>query len=396
MFKAEKLRKHVFLYYLLARGTPANARSRGLRVWSLDAFRGATIAGMVLVNNPGDPEHVYSQLAHVEWHGLTFADIIAPCFLWIIGVTMALSLPRRRVLVPSSSVLQHVVVRAASLYVIGILITILPAMLPGSPTPVLENLKVMHVLQRIAVCYALGCAVYLFAGPRSRGVIAMLLLAGYWVILGYYPGPVEGTGAFDPVGNRAYVFDKQVLGDWGDATTHALLTIPGVLATILFGSIVGDTIRTAATHERKVLFLVAGGAVMCIGGMLISHWVPLNRRLWTPSFAFVTAGLAMLGFGGIYWLFDVQRIRRSTLWLVALGASPIFFFIISELGRILAGTKGMTGSDGVWQSYWELGDHFLLRFANPEVASALFACLYLMVLAMVAVGMYRKGWIFKL
>ncbi|MGH6821637.1 MAG: heparan-alpha-glucosaminide N-acetyltransferase domain-containing protein, partial [Methylocella sp.] len=130
-----------------------DGRSNPGRLVFLDGFRGAVVAVMVLVNNPGDPGHVYPQLEHVAWHGMTVADMIAPWFLWVVGVTTAISLVRRMDSTNCLAVLRYITLRAAVLYAIGVALMALPGALSGSGFIVLENLKVMGILQRIAICY---------------------------------------------------------------------------------------------------------------------------------------------------------------------------------------------------------------------------------------------------
>lgn len=365
------------------------------RLASLDCFRGAVVASMVVVNNPGNPDYVYSQLAHVDWHGMTFADIIAPCFLWVIGVTTVISLSRRMGNMSGMALFGHVVRRALVLYVIGVLLTALPACVNESISAGFESLRVMGILQRIAICYVLGSAIFLLMADKARVVMAVLLLVGYWILLTWFPGPADGAGPFEAGSNRTYVVDLQLLGHLGDTHSHSLLTIPPALSTVLFGMVAGDFTRRRDKGFQTFWSLFAGGFVLCIVGILLSQWIPINRYLWTPSFALVTSGIAMVTFAAICWLVAVLRLRTGTGWLVAYGANPIFLFVLSELGRMSIQMKGITNSTGGWHSYWMVGYETLLSIANPKAASALFAMTYMALLGFIAVGMYRRGWIVK-
>ena len=380
----------------LGAGSDADeSRSLG-RLTSLDCLRGAVIAAMVLVNNPGHPDYVYSQLAHVAWHGMTFADLVAPWFLWIIGVTTTISLARRTEVASRIAVFGHVCRRAVVLYAIGVTLTALPALFPGSGLSMLENIKLMGILQRIAISYVLGSALFLVAGWWERAVVAFLLLAGYWAVLVWIPGPAGGAGAFDVDGNRAQILDLQVLGQLGEATSHSLLTIPAATSTILLGTLAGELVRANSTTTRKLLWMFGDGVGLSVVALLVSQWIPINRRLWTPSFALLTSGMAMMAFGTLYWLLDVLRLRKGTGWLVAYGVNPIFLFVLSEFGRTIVQTKGMMDSTGRWHSFWTIGYESLLSIADPKAASALFASTYVILLGLLAVVMYRKGWIVKI
>ena len=365
------------------------------RFASLDIFRGAIIAAMVVVNNPGDPSHVYSQLAHAAWHGMTVTDVIAPWFLWVIGVTTSISASRRMEGTSSAVVFGHAVRRGAILYVIGLVLVALPVLVSSASVSWHESIKLMGVLQRIAICYVLGSLLFLLLGAKGRLSLAIVLLVGYWIIMVWIPGPGEGGGPFDVVGNRAYLFDRQVLGDFGEGTSHSLLTIPAVTSTVLFGTLAGDVIRGNGTVARKILWLAGGGVVLCVVGLLVSEWIPINRRIWTPSFVLLTAGLAAVVLAALIWLVDVRRLRQGTGWMVAYGANPIFLFVLSEAGRVAAGMKGITDSGGQWRSYWTIGYEALLAIADPKAASAIVAVAYAGAIGIVAVLMYRKGWIIK-
>lgn len=350
---------------------------------------------MVVVNNPGNPYYVHSQLAHVDWYGMTFADIIAPWFLWVIGITTAISLSRRMGNMSRMALFGHVLRRALVLYVIGVLLTSMTVFVEESVFTGFKSLRVMGILQRIAICYAFGSAVFLLMSDKARVAIAVLLLVGYWIFLTWFPGPSDGAGPFEVGSNRAYIVDLQLLGHLGDTHSHSLLTIPPALSTVLFGMVAGDLMRRRDKVFQTVFSLFAGGFVLCMLGILLSQWIPINRYLWTPSFALVTSGIATVTFAAIYWLVEVLRLRTGIAWLVAYGANPIFLFVLSELGRMIIGMKGTTDSTGGWHSYWMVGYEILLSIANPKTASALFALTYMALLGFIAVGMYRRGWIVK-
>ena len=374
----------------------SDRRPKPGRLISLDCFRGAIVAGMVLVNNPGDPSHVYSQLEHVAWHGMTFADVIASWFIWIIGITMAISLSRRLDTMDRLAVFKHVVYRAVVLYGVGVGLSLVPALLEASGSLVLENLKLMGILQRIALSYIFGSSLFLLVSRWERAMIAALLLVGYWVVMAWIPGPAMGTEPFAVDGNRAYILDRQIFEHFGDIGSHSLLTILPVTSTILLGTLAGDLVRGEGTALRRLLGLFAGGVGLCVVALFVSQWIPINRRLWTPSFALLTSGVAVLVFAALSWLLDVQRTRKGTEWLIAFGRNPIFLFVLSEVVRIIAETKGIRDSAGNWRSYWTVGYETLLSIADPKAASAIFALAYVISFGIVAVAMHRKGWIVKI
>jgi predicted acyltransferase len=214
--------------------------------------------------------------------------------------------------------------------------------------------------------------------------------------MAWIPGPAMGTEPFAVDGNRAYILDRQIFEHFGDIGSHSLLTILPVTSTILLGTLAGDLVRGEGTAQRRLLGLFAGGVGLCVVALFVSQWIPINRRLWTPSFALLTSGVAVLVFAALSWLLDVQRTRKGTEWLIAFGRNPIFLFVLSEVVRIIAETKGIRDSAGNWRSYWTVGYETLLSIADPKAASAIFALAYVISFGIVAVAMHRKGWIVKI
>jgi predicted acyltransferase len=365
------------------------------RLASLDAFRGAVIASMILVNSPGDPNQVYTQLAHVEWNGWTFTDLIAPAFLWIIGVTTVLSLARRLESAPSRmAILRHVVRRSALLFLVGLGLAVLPALLPPDLSA-LQNVKLMGILQRIAICYCLASAISLWGTPRAAAVWAVILLATYWLLLVAVPLPGGETASLEPGRNLAQVIDRRLLGPRSEGT-HTLLTIMTVTATVLIGTLAGRLLHGGLTVGRGALRLLAGGVLLVGLGLLLSRWMPINRRLWTPSFCVFTAGVAMAVFAGFHWVLDGKRIRRGFGLLIAYGANPILLFVLSELVRMLAQGKGFTDGEGTWRSLWTIGYEMVPSIAGPDGASLVFGLAYTLLFGLLAVFMYRRRWIVKI
>jgi predicted acyltransferase len=362
---------------------------------SLDAFRGAVIASMILVNNPGDPNQVYTQLAHVEWNGWTFTDLIAPAFLWIIGVTTVLSLARRLESAPSrTAVLRHVARRSVLLFLVGLGLVVVPVLLPPNLSA-LQDVKLMGILQRIAICYCLASAISLWSPPRAVPVWVAILLASYWVLLVAVPLPGGESASLEPGRNLAQAIDRRLLGPRSEGT-HTLLTIVTVTATVLIGTLAGRLLQGGLTVGRRAMRLVVGGVVLVGLGLLLSRWMPINRRLWTPSFCVFTAGVAMVVFAGFHWVLDGKGIRRGFGPLIAYGANPFLLFVLSEMVRTYAQNGGFTDRTGTWRSLWTIGYGVVPTLAGPKAASLVFGLAYTVVFGLLAVSMYRRRWIVKI
>ena len=189
----------------IAQTSPATGAA-SQRLVSLDAFRGATIAFMILVNTPGDGRHVYAPLQHSEWHGWTPTDVVFPSFLWIVGVAMTLSMGRSLAAGASRARLfSQALRRSAILFVLGVLVYVYPGFDLGSQ-------RILGVLQRIAICYLIAAGIYLTTGIRGQIVWIVGLLSGYWLIMAFAPVPGYGSGRLDVEGNFAHYIDHLVLG----------------------------------------------------------------------------------------------------------------------------------------------------------------------------------------
>ncbi|WP_415909155.1 acyltransferase family protein [Oleiharenicola sp. Vm1] len=184
----------------------------GERLLSLDAFRGATIAGMLLVNNPGSWSAIYPPLEHAKWHGWTFTDTIFPSFLWIVGVSLTLSTARRvEAGADRAQLFRHVLQRAAIIFGLGLLLAAFPFGLLPTHHLSFATLRLPGVLQRIAVCYLVASAIFLRTGWRGQLAWAGALLLGYWALLALVPVPGYGPGVLEPKGSLAWWIDSHLL-----------------------------------------------------------------------------------------------------------------------------------------------------------------------------------------
>ncbi|MGQ9809378.1 MAG: acyltransferase family protein [Armatimonadota bacterium] len=313
--------------------TPAEAGQQSGRLESLDIFRGATIAGMLLVNNAGDWDHVFGPLRHAEWHGCTATDLIFPFFLFIMGTSMALSFAKRRARgAGTRELLAHTVRRSLLLVLLGLALNALAYLAFRS-----EYLRYPGVLQRIGVCYLLASLLFLFHGTRGILVWTGVLLAGYWAMMTLIPVPGFGRPDLSQQGNLASWLDSAVFGPhcyiW-DARTGAghdpeglLSTLPAV-GTTLLGCLAGVVLRDPrAAAARRVSGLMLAGAALTAGGLFWSLAFPLNKNLWTSSYVLFTAGCALLALGALHLFVDVLQQRAWGGPLRVYGLNPITAYV---------------------------------------------------------------------
>ncbi len=374
------------------------------RLLSLDAFRGATIAGMLLVNNPGSWSDLYPPLAHAPWHGWTPTDMIFPFFLWIVGVAMALSFARRvEQGADRGALFRHVLVRSAIIFGLGLFLAAFPFGLLPAHNFSLEKLRIPGVLQRIGLCYLAAGAIFLRTTWKGQLGWTAGLLLGYWALLSFVPVPGYGAGVLEPTGNLCWWIDSHLLAGhtWSGAPAPGfdpegiLSTIPAI-ATTLLGAVAGHLVRTLSGPALS-LRLVRDGAVLLAIGAAWGLVLPINKNLWTSSYAAFMAGWAMVLLGGFHWLIDVRGWRRWAAPLVIYGSNALAMFVLAGLiGKLLYLIK-WTGADGkaVTLKTWIYQGGFV-PLASPVNASLLFALSFVLVFLAIAWALWRKKWFLKI
>ena len=282
--------------------SPAPTRLRPPRLEALDAARGLAIVVMLVVMNPGPAAALPAHLHHPDWHGLTFADLFFPLFLFAVGVAMTLS--------SRGQDLRHVLYRAAVLLLLGIALASLNH----------ETFARTGVLQRIAIAYLVASLVLRLPRLWQLPVTATMVLL-YWaafVVFALSDDPWAQDGTL------AHEVDGFVLGNFTSEGT--LQSLIGAV-TVLGGAFTGRRVRDIP-DRRRLLRLIAGyGAGLIVVGLVLSVVVPLNKRLWTPSFTVLTLGTSLGWLALGIWLIDLRGARRATGPLVHLGANPIAIYI---------------------------------------------------------------------
>jgi predicted acyltransferase len=364
------------------------------RLVSLDAFRGATIALMVVVNTAGDSHNTYAPLRHADWNGWTPTDTVFPSFLWIVGLTLTLSLGKRlNQGIPRVRLFGQVLRRAAIIYALGLF-------LYGFPHFQLSTWRVLGVLQRIAICYAIAAAIYLTSSIRTQFLWIVGLLASYWALMVLVPVPGYGAGHLDVEGNLAHYVDRLVLGSHNYSQTKTwdpegiVSTLPAI-ATALFGVMCGHLLRLTRTLGEKTVRMLLIGCGLIALGLICNIWLPINKKLWTSSFALFMAGLDFVALSVFLWLVDIRGYKAAVKPLVIMGLNPITVYMASELLEpVMEMIRWHSGGES-----WNLRDWIyqtlFVPLASPMNASLLYALAYMLVMFGIAFVMYRRGWIVR-
>ena len=357
---------------------------------SLDAFRGLTIAGMVLVNNPGSWSHIYWPLGHASWHGWTPTDLIFPFFLFIVGVSITLALgPRSEESADTRSLYWKIIKRALIIFGLGLF-------LAGFPYFPLSTIRIMGVLQRIGICYLLAAVIFLKTDLRKQLIITTALLIGYWLIMTFIPTPGFKLGDYSREGSIACFIDRKVLRNhiWSQGKIYdpegLLSTLPAI-ATTLLGVLTGQLLRSKRKQYEKIALMFVAGFGLIIGGWIWNLFFPINKSLWTSSYVLFTGGLAMQFLALCYWLIDMQGYRRWTKPFVVFGVNAIALFVGTGLMARLLGIIKVSGPEGtkIALKTW-LYDNLFLSWAPPYPASLSFAIAFVLLWLGLMWLLYRR------
>jgi predicted acyltransferase len=327
------------------------------RLASVDALRGLTVAAMLLVNNPGDWGHIYWPLEHAEWNGCTPTDLVFPFFLFIVGVSLSLSLgPRIDARGDVASLQRTVLVRGLRIVVLGLLLHVAAHWLMNTP-----NFRPFGVLQRIGICFAIAGVLAVRLSVRTQWLLIAGILLGYWALL-VLGGPLTKEGNLASrldtalLGRFAYEFDPKT--GLGHEPEGLLSTIPAI-ATTLLGVRAGDWLRMNHTNR---LWQV-GLAALAVGG-LWSLVFPLNKQLWTSSYVLWSGGFAMLALLAAHRLIDVAGLPPLGR---SFGVNAIAAYAGSWLMVCLLAALKLYGPA------YSLGFAWMTPFAGPYVPSLAFA-----------------------
>ena len=355
------------------------------RLISLDVFRGITIAGMVLVNNPGTWEFVYGPLRHAEWHGWTPTDLVFPFFVFIVGVAIPLAFAKRVESGGSKRDLYiKIIKRTLIIFAIGLFLN-------GLPYFGLAEYRIPGVLQRIAVCYFFASIIFLNTKVRTQIAITIGLLIVYWLMVKFIPAPGYAAGDLTKEGSLPSFVDRVVFGKhvWAQARVYdpegLLSTIPAI-ATALMGVLTGVWLRTEESRLEKAAGMFVVGAVCVAIGWSWNAFFPINKALWTSSYVLFTGGLALQFLSLCYWIIDIKGYRRWAKPFEVFGLNAIALYVVADLIAVALGTiKVGADSLGGW-----IYNHVFASWASPTNASLAFAICFVLVCLILMWILYNR------
>ncbi|MFZ6645130.1 acyltransferase family protein [Undibacterium sp. TJN25] len=379
----------------------------GKRLVSLDAFRGFTIASMLLVNNPGDWSHLYAQLDHAEWAGWTFTDWIFPFFLFIGGISMHLSLSQRAAAGASKpALLRQLARRAAIIFLIGLSLNMIPHF-------DFSIVRIPGVLQRIALCTLLAAPIVLYFSWKQQCVWIVALLAVYSAMMLKVPVPdlngVWSAGALEPGRDAGAYIDRLLLNGhlWRRVKTwdpEGLLSTLPALCNLLFGVLTGHLLAGSAGKKQKTAWMALAGLICLVSGLQLDMLLmPIIKSLWTTSYCIFMTGWALLLFSGFYYFLDgnnslrmQQLARRICMPFIIYGMNALFLFALSGLIARMLGLIKIAQPDATLLSLQAILYAPIKNLpVAPVNASLIFALLFNLAMFCIAWLMWRRRWFVK-
>ena len=360
------------------------------RYQALDVLRGMTVCFMIIVNSAGSGAEPYALLEHAEWHGFTPTDLVFPTFLFVVGNAMAFSMDKFRNM-SNGRVVLAILKRTAIIFLLGYLMYWFPFFRPDengvwSVSPISKT-RILGVLQRIALCYGIAALMIHFLPRNAVRVLTVIFLLGYWALMAW-------GGDYTLQGNLALRIDKWLLGD--DHLYHGeglafdpegiLSTLPSI-ANLVIGYEAGRLIRAKGNGYETIARLAVAAAALIGVGYLWNQLFPINKKLWTGSFALYTSGLSLMLLAVLIYVIEAMG-RRSWAWpFEAFGRNPLFIYLLSELMTILLWTipagKGST-------AYEAVNDNFFQKLAPGAFGSLLFALTVMLTCWLVAWWLDRR------
>lgn len=389
----------------------SSSKQQASRIISLDVYRGLTVAGMILVTDPGTYDAVYGPLRHAAWMGATATDMIFPSFLFVVGVSIVLSFTSRIERGADRRRLAwHVLRRSAMLFLVGLAVN-------GFADYHWSTLRLPGILQRIAVCYLCGGLLYLLVSQRKsegetsapeRAILPMIgvalgILITYAGMLKWVAIPGVGAGRLDSFGNLPAYIDRMLLGTrhmWAWGLTPGLgvtydpegilSTVPAVSAT-LFGIAAGEWMRTERSGKQKALALLLASLVLTSAGWLLSPLLPMNKRIWTSTFALFSGGISLILFAALYTVVDLWRSRWWTPPVMVLGTNAILAFVISGVITTLSDRLHVPGGSAHPTSlhHWAY-QHVFAGWLAPVNASLAYALAITALNIVLILPLYQK------
>ena len=379
------------------------------RLLSVDVFRGLCVAGMILVTNPGTYDSIYWPLKHADWNGATPTDMIFPSFLFLAGVSMTFSFAARQRRGESATLsARHIVLRSLGLIVLGVCLNCMDLL-------TLPDLRLPGVLQRIGLCYCSGGLVYLALRgkrpPVRNGLMAatmLLLLVTYWSLQTRIPVPGYGAGRLDQADNFGAYIDRAIFGvnhlwHWGGQIwdPEGLLSTLPAIANLLLGILAGErltrtsepTTSLSGRSRFQSFDLALRGVAMVLLALALDPVIPINKKIWTPSFMLLSGGVSLLALALLHWLLDGQLrrwLRIAATPALVFGSNAVLGFSLANIFAPLLGLLRIPTPNGGFAAPSGFVYQRLLPWMDPRNASLAYAVLFTLFICAILWPLYQR------
>lgn len=381
---------------------------RPQRLLALDILRGITIAGMILVNNPGSWGHIYAPLEHASWNGLTPTDLVFPFFMFIMGISTFFSLKKFNFEL-SGSCLWKIVRRTIVIFAIGIAIAWFGRFLRGLRSDDVtfweavmnfDGIRILGVMPRLALSYGVGSILALVCGKKTLPWVVTALLVVYAILLLVGNGFAFATDNIIARVDRAVLGEAHMYSDTIDGLTlkfdpeGLLSTLPSI-AHMLIGFLCGGLITSVKDNNLRINKLFIVGTILTFAGFLLDYGMPINKKVWSPTFVLTTCGLAASFLGLLIWIIDIKGYKKWCRFFESFGINPLFMYVFGAVLSIVMSHIRVSWSgveSGVISLKGWIYQAVLIPFAGDDatLASLYFALLFVISVWCVGYILYRN------
>ena len=395
--------------------------TKSSRILAIDILRGITIAGMILVNNPGNWGRIFAPFEHAEWNGMTPTDLVFPFFMFVMGMCIYIAMKKFDFTCNKSTVYK-ITKRMVLIYLVGLAIGCFAKFCFRWASPLEEasfgeqlwymvwpfdSIRLTGVLARLAICYGITALLAVTVKHKNLPYIIVTLLVGYFIILMVGNGFAYDETNILSIADRAVLTDAHMYHDNGIDPEGLLSTLPSIAHTLL-GFMVGSLLfKTTDKHSEhtdvrigiilsKVVPLFVVGTILIFSGFLLSYGCPLNKKVWSPTYVLVTCGLASTLLALLIWLIDVKGYRRWSKFFEVFGVNPLFLFVLSDLFAIVFGAFRFTVNGTQTSIIGFMYNHVLSPIFGEYGGSLAYAVLFLLLNWCIGYQLYKRKIYIKL
>ena len=374
------------------------------RLLALDVLRGITIAGMILVNNPGTWSKIYAPLGHAQWNGLTPTDLVFPFFMFIMGISTYISL-RKYNFEFSNSAAWKIIKRTVVIFAIGLGIAWFSLAcrtwnsLGGEDISFwsrlwesvwnFDRIRILGVMPRLALCYGATALIALTMKHKNIPYLIVSMLVGYFLILLFGKGFEYNETNILSIVDRAILGANHMYRDNGIDPEGLLSTIPAI-AHVLIGFCCGKLLMEVKDINDKLLRLFLVGTILTFVGFLLSYGCPINKKIWSPTFALATCGLASSFLALLVWIIDVKGYKKWSRFFEAFGVNPLFIYVMAGVVSIILGNIRVPHGDGMISLHGYAYSVILQPLLGDYPGSLAYAVLFIAFCWAVGYVLYKK------